>query len=449
MIRLAIPLLAVLVAVFLYVRRPSSYVGFSIWAWFLTPLVRRLVDWRLGWQEPNLILLAPLLVASVGGLSLIPMNRKAPTRLPPALLFCMAAVLYGFLVGMLSQPSAEGVFGLFNWLCPLLFAAHLVLDWRNYEANKKAVLNSFVLGAGVMGAYGIYQFFVAPPWDAFWLENISGGLIDPSFGRPEPMLMRTWSTMNAPGPFAGAMMVALLLTAVSSSKFRIPCSVLGYLSFLLSAVRAAWLGWIIGMVLLLGRANPKMLVRLMMALLVFAACMIPVVRNSASFAPGIQERIDTLTQLKGDDSFRERRDMYVVMIDKIAHKPFGIGLKNQEVVDNLAVDSGILATLLSLGWMGTALYLGGFLTLFLHTSRPVPKDAFVYAGRAICISALAQYSGANIFVGFAGAFLWLCVASSVAATLWEQDQRTQLAEIEETEAGALAVTPSLVVAQGR
>jgi hypothetical protein len=422
-IRIAIPALALLVALRLYVKKPAAYLSFTMWVWFLTPLVRRLVDWQWGWTDPNLILLSPLLVSSVGILSILAPSRIRKLEVPPAIFFCVAGVLYGFVIGILMHPSAEVVFGLLNWLSPLLLGLHVALDWRNYEQNKATVMNSFVWGAGVLGIYGLYQFFVAPPWDAFWLQNVTSGLTDPSFGRPEPMMIRTWSTLNAPGPFAGVMSAALLVLIVSRSRWKVPISIVGFSSFLLSAVRAAWLGYVIGLILLLRRLSPKSLIRVLASMLAVASCMVPIILYSFGSAKmDIVDRLKSLAELKQDASFREREDMYRAITAKILHEPFGTGLQNQQVVQNLPVDSGILATLLSLGWLGALLYLLGVALTIWGTGRVKSQDSFVLACRAVCLSGLAQYVGANIFVGLGSAVFWICASSTVASTRWEQQQ---------------------------
>ena len=416
MIQILIPAAAVLVALVLYFRKPSAYVSFSLWVWFLAPLVRRLVDWQLGWHEQSLILLAPLLVAAVSGLSILVPSQRRPFPLHFSLWLCIAGVVYGFVVGMVLDPGLDVAFGLLNWLTPLLFGAHLALESQHYQQNRSAILKTFMWAAGLLGIYGIYQFFVAPAWDSFWLQNVSAGLIDPSFGEPEPMKMRVWSTLNSPGTFAGAMSTALIFMTASVSALTIPFAAAGYVAFLLTSVRAAWLGWALGLALVLRRARPKLLLRVGGSLVLLAALVIPIVRNMHDFAPGIADRFSSFSDLKTDASFRERQDMYRVVTGYILHDPYGRGLKSQETVNNLAVDSGILATLLSLGWTGTLLYLSGVLIAMLQSAKSKQTDPFVYACRAICLSALAQYVGASIFPGINGIIFWLCAGTAMAGT---------------------------------
>jgi hypothetical protein len=101
LLRIAVAGGAALVGLALYFRRPVGYFHFTLWTWFLTPLVRRLVDWRVGFEDHNLVLLAPFLVSAIAGLTLMRERRANDTvRLFPFFL-CMAGILYGFAVGLM------------------------------------------------------------------------------------------------------------------------------------------------------------------------------------------------------------------------------------------------------------------------------------------------------------------------------------------------------------
>lgn len=423
MIRLVFPAVAAAIALFLYWRRPLAYVAFTLWAWFLTPLVRRLVDLRYGWTEPNLVLLTPLLVASVSLLTILRPGKDVK-RIPAPFVLCGLAVLYGFFVGMLVSPSAEGVYSLFNWIAPLLFGLHLVMRWSEYPQIRRIVELNFSIGVAVMGAYGIYQFFAAPDWDVYWLQNISLNSIDPSFGQPAPMGMRVWSTLNAPGPFANVMMAGLLLLLLRKMRLKALASVLGYIAFLLSEVRTAWLSWMIGFVLLIRRARASTIAKLAVSLLLLAGCITPIFLNP-NVAPIVGNRLSTFSNITNDESFRERRHMYGVVFDVARAEPWGHGLRNQEIVRNLAVDSGILIVALQLGWAGAALY-GAGIAIFLSAKRDDGEDdSFARAMRAICIAYLVQLIGGQIFVGVTGAVFWLCLGMATAAGRWHTAERRE------------------------
>ena len=229
LLRIALPAAACLIGLLLYSLRPLTYVTFSLWVWFVAPFVRRIVDWRFGFMEPNFVLLAPFLVSGISLLTLLPSNRLGKSRIPMAFMLCGAAILYGFMVGMLLQPSAEVLFGLLNWLCPLLLGLHLYFHWPQYELYKDAISRSFLWGVLILGSYGVYQFFRPPEWDRYWLDNVLS--TSPSFGLPEPLQVRVFSAVNSPGPFANIMMVGLLLLFSLHSPLKLPAAIAGYLSF--------------------------------------------------------------------------------------------------------------------------------------------------------------------------------------------------------------------------
>jgi hypothetical protein len=64
-LRLAFPVGFFAVGMFLYQRYPILYIGFTWWIWFLTPWLRRLIDYRSGWDEQPIVLLSPFLVTFV------------------------------------------------------------------------------------------------------------------------------------------------------------------------------------------------------------------------------------------------------------------------------------------------------------------------------------------------------------------------------------------------
>lgn len=400
-----------------------AYLSFALWAWLLAPFVRRVVDYQLGWEEPNYVLLTPFLVSMVSALAILRPSRRAPVQLPPVAIFSMAAIAYGFVIGMVLHPSGEVIYGLVNWLAPLLFGLHFALHWRDYEAQKRWVASNAVWAVAVLGVYGLYQYAFAPAWDTYWLQEITGGLIDPSFGTPEPFKIRLWSTLNSPGPFANVMAAMLLLLFVMPSRWKLPVSVAGYASFLLSFVRTAWISWMLGLLLLLRGARPRLISRIVTSIFVVVALTLPVLSNP-EIAPALSERIQSLTRIGADESFNERREMYRIVGNIVLHDPFGHGLRNQEIVNNLVVDSGFFVMLLSLGWLGLALYLLGIVTFVFRKNR-ARNDDLACAAEAICFAFLVQLVGGPVFSGVTGAIFWLCLGLTISA---DRHQAAQLAE---------------------
>ncbi|HEX4076853.1 MAG TPA: O-antigen ligase family protein [Candidatus Acidoferrales bacterium] len=416
LLRVAIPGAAFCLGVVLYLSAPVRYVEYTLWLWFLTPLIRRVVDWRFGYVDPNFVLLAPLIVSGIGGMALLRAGRGQGRPIPAAFVLCGAAILYATVVDVVQHPSAETVYGFADWLCPLLFGLHFYLDADRYEEYRAAVSRTFLLAVPLMGLYGVYQFFAPPAWDRYWLESLYEAQgIASSFGKPEPLMVRVWSTMNAPGPFANIMMVGLLVLLVLRSPFKIPAAVGGYLSLLLSAVRSAWLSWLLGLVLILKTANPRVIARICLSAVALAVCLAPLA-SDARVAAIVSKRADSFSDLSQDESFQDRTNMYRALLSDALETPFGYGFKDRVDVKGFAIDSGILATLFALGWVGTLLYGAGTLTLcFRLAQQGNTADQFAIVSKAIVIAIVAQVIGGNVFVNATGAMLWLFGGMALAA----------------------------------
>ena len=427
LLRMALPAMAMLVAVILYISRPILYVQYTLWVWFLTPLARRIVDWRFEYTDPNFVLLAPFLVSGVAGLTLLRPSVRANIRIPVAFVLCGSAVVYGFIVGMVQHPSGETIYGFVNWLCPLLFGIHLYINWHRYNEYRAAITNTFLWGILIMGLYGTYQFFFPPTWDTFWLTNVQYQAPNPSFGQPEPFAVRVWSTLNAPGPFANTMMVGLLLLLVTRSAVKLPAAVAGYLSFLLSGVRTAWLSWSVGLVLILKNANPRVIVRLFLSIILVLVCLVPLVADPR-VATVVGDRLRTFTDLGHDESFGGRMDMYRILATEAVENPFGLGLSNMTMTrQGMPIDSGFLTAFFSLGWLGSLLLAIGTVSLFLGKPQNLEKnDEFARAGRVIMIAMLAQLVGGNIFTGINGAIFWMFAGLHLSASHRYQVQAEHL-----------------------
>ena len=423
LLRMAIPAMALVTGAVLYFTRPLLYIQYSLWVWFLAPLIRRIVDWRFGYAEPNFVLVAPLLVSAVAALTLLIPSRRGDTRIPAAFVLCGTAIFYGFIVGMVLHPSGETVYGLFNWLCPMLFGLHLFLSWRQYEAHRSAISKTFLWGVLILGVYGIYQYLSPPAWDRFWLENVMIGGQNESFGQPEPFQVRVWSTMNSPGPFANVMLAGLLVLFTVRSAWKLPATVAGYLSLLLSLVRTTWLSWLIGFFVFLRKSKPRVIARTLALIIVLAACLLPAM-NDPRVATVLGDRVKTLSDVGSDESFSARLGMYQILALDVANHPFGYGVSNQKESEDMAIDSGILSLLYSLGWLGALLFAVGVASLLMGNRLAWREgDHFVALSQAFLVALLAQIIGGNIFVGINGIFFWLFSATYLAGSMqdaaWE------------------------------
>ena len=204
---LAFPVLAILTGLWLYFKSPARYIGFMWWLWFLSPEVRRLADWSKGSFTPtSLIQVAPLAVTMISALSLLRYYKLLSQRRGLPVLLILMGLAYAFMIGVMSSGPLAATYDLANWLYPILIGFHIMAHTRQYPKYRDTIVSTFIWGMLVMGGYGLIQFFIMPPWDALWMLGSQMN----SQGDPVPMGVRVFSTMNSSGPFAFAMMGAMV-----------------------------------------------------------------------------------------------------------------------------------------------------------------------------------------------------------------------------------------------
>lgn len=411
-LRLAFPAVAMVAGAYLYWRYPVHYVGFTWWIWMLSPFIRRLVDWQSGPVDPSPVLLAPVLVSFVAGAGLLRHGLRSVREGGLPFVLAFAGVLYGLGVGLLrSNFDYTLAQPMLTWLTPIFIGFHLFVHWREYPRYRQVLQRTFLWGALVMGVYGVAQFLVAPVWDRLWMASLGHG----SFGLAEPLEIRVFSTLNAPGPFAIVMMAALLLLFSVRSWLRLPAAVAGYLAFLLSITRSAWIGWVVGFVALLLTMEWRARARLLIVGLVLAAAVVPLA-TLPPFEEALTPRLQSLTRPKEDVSLGVRLEGYGRYLRDALDDPLGkgIGVMDREygvAQDSEEVgphDSAIIELLLSLGFPGTAFYgLGLLLLLFgLRPQRATRGDAFVDAARAIGVAMFVEQFFGSVILGVMGVVLW-------------------------------------------
>ncbi len=413
---LAFPVSALVVGVFLYFRYPLLYIGFTWWLWFLTPLIRRLTDYRSSYTEPSPILLAPFLVTLV---SLVTVWRYLPKIYKQGAfpyILSLLAVFYGFLVGLISRSPIPVGIALLDWLAPIAFGFHLFVNWQNYPIYRRSIQRIFLWGVLVMGVYGVLQFIVAPEWDRYWLikaEFASGG-------KPQPLMINVWSTMASNRPFGTVMNAGLLLLLVNPNKGALatPATGSGYLSFLLARKRTTWASGLIGLLVLTSSLKGSIQMRIIITIILTALCVVPLA-TLEPFSEFLNARLSTFTELETDNSAQIRQETFSQLIDNALNSYLGGGIGGP------THDSGILSILLDLGWFGTLFYLSGILLLLFSVFQgyETRSDQFACAARAIAFSTFIQIPLGLPHIEAQGMILWSFLSLGIAAQKYNLYQK--------------------------
>lgn len=422
------PLGALLVGVLLYLRHPALYVGFAWWVWFLTPEVRRLVDQQGGWNPESTVMLAPYLVA---GLTFFTLIRHSPKlQVSPFLPIgvTLAGIAYGFGMGVLGVGVSAATFDLLAYTVPVLVTFHLMVHWRDYPDYRRVTQHTFAWGLLVMGLYGILQFINPPEWDRVWMLNAPIS----SIGFPEPYGVRVFSTLNSPASFAVVVMAGMLVLLSGGGLQRWPALAAGLTSFLLSLVRSAWGGLVVGLLFLAAHRGRSRL-RLPAALAVIVLIVWPLV-SYGPIAEVIEGRLQSFNTLQEDTSFGERLDLYATFAPRALSNVLGEGLGSTGVATKLNteggrlgeygdLDSGLLAIPFVLGWPGTFLYAGGLIWLLSYALRGAKHpDLFAAASRGIAAAVLSQLVFGNSLVGVGGMVFWYFLGLAWAARVYHAQE---------------------------
>jgi O-antigen ligase len=245
------PVAAVVASVWMLRKgRRAAYIEFVLWLWLLEPEVRRIVDFHSTYHTLNPIMVsAPL--AGLVGLVLSRRQRNLAYRDTLMLFGLMAiAIAYGFAVGLLHGLTKGSTADLLQYGGPVALGFVVLSSEIDRDQLRANIRNVAVWGCLIVGVYGLVQFFLLPHWDSFWMIQ-SGVSTD---GRPFPLQVRVFSTLDTAGPL-GEALVALILLAVAERRgnatLRIVAVSAAVLTLGLSQVRAAWISLAVAVVLLL------------------------------------------------------------------------------------------------------------------------------------------------------------------------------------------------------
>lgn len=407
----AVPIGSLLLGLFLYFRYPLLYVEFVWWVWFTAPLVRRLIDYRSGFTNPSPILLAPYMATLPTIVTLVQELPRVYRQGGLPFILAVIGVSYSALIGMINESLQSVLLALLAWLSPLTFGCYLFTQWQNYPLYCKSLKRTFFWCVLLVGSYGIYQYIVAPEWDRFWLTQLIDELGIVTFGTPEPQGMRVWGTMHGPLIFAASMSAGLLLLLSQTEPLANIATIVGFLSFLLSQVRTSWLGWLIGLAVLVTSLKQSLQIRLIVIITVLAVCIISLAMIEP-FSEVISTRTSSLTNLQEDNSAIERTSSYKTALNSSLANFLGDGISKAA-----GSDSGLLDILVKLGWLGGIFYISGMILLLTKPLQGIglDQDVFAKTANAIALGLFAQIPFGSVMIELPGVIFWGFLGMKLAA----------------------------------
>lgn len=414
------PVASVLLGGLFYVAYPGVYIGFTWWIWFLSPFIRRVVDYETVWTDPSFILLTPYLVTTFTVITFWQnLGRLREHRFMPFTLVLLG-ISMGYAVAIASNGLFVATYGLLQWVLPILFGFHVYILWPHYPKFRLVTQRVFKWGILIIGTYALIQFFLLPPWDEYWMLNVGMN----SIGKPRPFEVRIFSMLNAPAPFGHIMVAGLLLLFSQRSLTGLMANVPGYAGLLLSLSRSSWGAWVIGLGLITLRSSGKLRGRLLLLLGASTLIILPVITTDVVY-DRLARRFGTFTNLEEDASLQSRLYLYAGVPQYVLRTPLGFGIGSTGTAQKASdrgtsrnFDSGLLDIPLSLGWLGGLLYFLGLGQLVRRNWKSrVPGDAFNDITNGVVLAILALLVFGKVHTGVSGIELWFFIGITGAGIL--------------------------------
>ena len=423
------PAAALALGLYLYYQAPHLYIGFVWWMFFLSNLIRRLIDQRSGYLTPGPWGIVGALVASISLITVFQYLPIAHRKAGLPFTLSLIGIGYAFMAGFIQNSLEVVILNMLSWLCPVAFGFHIFMQWQDYLRIRDILIKTFLWGILFMGVYGIIQYVFVPPWEQFFLNNTGAT----SFGKPEPFQIRVFSSLGSPQSFAVIMLTGLIvILCQTTNPISYAASGLGYITLILSMARAVWGSAGISIPLFLLSLKPSYQIRM---ILVMTTIVTIVAMALLSWEPVYNEfyaRFETFLNLQDDNSFNGRSEGYQVLwgiaITEFLGRGFGFTFRELDLDISLAGNDGSLFPLLfTFGWFGLIFYMGGFLML-LAKFLQIPNarsDIFLSACRMTVICVLVQSPLNSVFIGPMGMVIWSFSAIGLAGHKYYLYQKQQ------------------------
>lgn len=396
------------------------------------PLLRRLVDVRIGFEPSGFMLLGPVLAILIPAVDLrhILLRRETEDQDLLPLLLILSCVTYGMLIS-----AFQGQFGplgtvALKTLSPLLYGAWLMRATRRDPSALDAATRSFMVLSPVIGLYAIWQYVSPSDWDRYWMESVSGTIS--VLGRAEPFQVRVFSTMNSPASFGTYAATGVLLFGFCRRGWQaLLLALLVAPGLLFTYYRTAWISLALGIgyCALFGRTRER---AGLIALAIVAATALAA--TSSDFGAAVIERLDTLTGSVSDDgSGKARLGQLFEVYRLIDGMGVGRGFASLSTPFNGvdAADGEVVTSIIAMGMLVGSAYLGGLVWACLQALVRVrqSRDPRLIVAGGVIVGMVAAIPLTSITSGEIGMLLWMFVAlatsnptaaSASLATPWRQ-----------------------------
>ena len=410
---------AVSACIYYYRKSPWLYVTMTFWFWTTTALARRLIDFHAGFDPVDIVLGTPEFVSLIMLWDIINSCELMRKRETVPGLFIACPIFFAISVSLVQGELVQGVVGSADWIGPILYYFFVIAHWRRIQEFEGLIKPFLTLNVAVISLYCIFQFVIAPPWDAAWLVN--SGL--KGMGEPRPYEIRIFGSLNATGILASWLGMSMLLFLHFRTRLTtvlVPlAAMLVILSFVRSAAGAILVAYVVAG--LLGHRGIFKILTIgsvgVTILFVALSSTLPEVKDL------VVKRAASVEDLSHDTSANVRGDIWAATPKAIAAAPWGLGIGSigrgavvkQDNDDLSIVDSGVLGIYLPLGWVAGTVYFLGVILIIVQAwnAARVTHAPAAIAMTAAAVSMVLLLPFFNV-LGIGAMQMWFCAAYAAA-----------------------------------
>jgi hypothetical protein len=408
------------------------YTFFTLALWIVAPEIRRIFDWQFGFSNISVFAALPLLATIPHALALTLGGgwKRLPQMLAIAAWLWIGGFAYALVLSLINGNGLPGAYAFAGFVFPIGVGLWIASVAETQRIVIRRVTHMLFFATTLASIYGIVQYVILPPWDAFWLKTLIANGSN-SFGLPQPMEIRAFSTFASPGPFAaflGCMLLLSLPQLTPKRPWLLAQMPLWLVAFALTLGRAGWVLFALGLAVyvLLAARRGTVIAAIALCCAVVAAASVLLSQASASdrFTTDVVARLQTLGDLNDDVSASDRQSQYSQGFREFEAAPLGLGLGLLGVATKLGAaekttdfDSGVVARLIEMGIPGTLLLVAAFsvclLTLLLVWADVRAKHVAGQSTAAAAIAVLVGVAGYEVFgdvTGFLVLILWLSIS---------------------------------------
>ncbi|KAA0076170.1 O-antigen ligase family protein [Tardiphaga sp. P9-11] len=329
-------------------RSTAAHVQSAILLFAFAPLVRRIVDVTVGYDQSSIMLIGPLMfvltsLPSLWAVLSSPERLRNPWLIAPFIV--LGCVAYGAMLSVFQNDWLGAATGALRWGAPVLYG--LALQQRSNSDGElvNAMARIFLVVLPLTGLYGIWQYVDPPAWDRFWMNYAS--IL--SAGYPLPYMVRVFSTMNGPATYAtftatGLLLLGFLRPGWQSLIALAPAA----LGLLLSLYRTGWIALAVAVAFCMVFRSTRRRA-LATGLGIVGAAMAAVLFTP--FGDVITDRLQSLGSGSEDGSGNERLEEFVTLWNTPDSMVMGSGFSFTDigVAGTMPVDGQIIASWLTFG----------------------------------------------------------------------------------------------------